>query len=229
MPAPGRSSLSGHPTRQQLDELEALMQRMLALPVNHLEEEPSVVQDSSPPATPSASPRAEESFPAPGTATPATMPVPASQEKHPESVAPVRELKNRPSGAVSLLPSRSPLSPPVEKEPTEGMAVPPSALAPQPPCSTAEFKQPAATETPRRSVQAPSGMEKPVVAWWLLPLFWCNRLFDLATLPLGPLGRWLRNPGGRALLGWSGLLLLVVAAAWLVLLGMGLDLAAWPR
>lgn len=28
-----------HPTRQQLDELEALMQRMLELPVNHLDED----------------------------------------------------------------------------------------------------------------------------------------------------------------------------------------------
>lgn len=31
---------SAHPTRQQLDDLEALMQRMLALPVNQVEGEP---------------------------------------------------------------------------------------------------------------------------------------------------------------------------------------------
>jgi hypothetical protein len=31
---------AAHPTRQQLDDLEALMQRMLALPVNQVESEP---------------------------------------------------------------------------------------------------------------------------------------------------------------------------------------------
>ena len=34
-----RSSATGHPTRQQLDELDALLQRMLDLPVNRLEED----------------------------------------------------------------------------------------------------------------------------------------------------------------------------------------------
>ena len=34
-----RSSATGHPTRQQLDELDALLKRMLDLPVNRLEDE----------------------------------------------------------------------------------------------------------------------------------------------------------------------------------------------
>jgi hypothetical protein len=34
-------------------------------------------------------------------------------------------------------------------------------------------------------------------------------------------GHWLRAPGGRALLGWAGLLLLVAAVAWLLLDEMG--------
>ena len=37
-----RYSALDHPTRQQLDELDALMQRMLALPVNPMEEPPDV-------------------------------------------------------------------------------------------------------------------------------------------------------------------------------------------
>jgi hypothetical protein len=40
---------------------------------------------------------------------------------------------------------------------------------------------------------------------------WCNQRFDLWTMALGPLGRWLRAPAGRRLLGWTGLLLLAVA------------------
>jgi hypothetical protein len=235
MPTPGRSSLSGHPTRQQLDELEALMQRMLALPVNHLEEEElKTAQDSSSPATPSVSPRVEEAGPArQGPARQAgpttTMPARESQGARLEFVAPSPEQKNGPSEAISLRPSLSPPAFPVEKKPEESTAGPLSAPAPQPLRSTAERKPQVAPETPRRLAQSSGETEKPVVGWWLLPLFWCNRAFDLATLLLGPLGRWLRGPGGRALLGWSGVVLLILTAAWLVILGMGLDLAAWPR
>jgi hypothetical protein len=39
-----------HPTRQQLDELEALMQRMLELPVNHLDDDARPPLDNIPPA-----------------------------------------------------------------------------------------------------------------------------------------------------------------------------------
>jgi hypothetical protein len=55
---------SAHPTRQQLDDLEALMQRMLALPVNQVDDEPasdvsndpgSIAAEASPPVQPPAS------------------------------------------------------------------------------------------------------------------------------------------------------------------------------
>lgn len=39
-----------HPTRQQLDELEALMQRMLELPVNHLDDDATPPLDNALPA-----------------------------------------------------------------------------------------------------------------------------------------------------------------------------------
>jgi hypothetical protein len=42
MPTPDWPHLAAHPTEQQLDELEALMQRMLALPVNSAEDPPLV-------------------------------------------------------------------------------------------------------------------------------------------------------------------------------------------
>ena len=37
--SPRSSGSSGHPTRQQLDELDALLQRMLALPVNQADDD----------------------------------------------------------------------------------------------------------------------------------------------------------------------------------------------
>jgi hypothetical protein len=54
-----RSSATGHPTRQQLDELDALLKRMLDLPVNRLEDEadaapPAPAAEAAPPPPPSA-------------------------------------------------------------------------------------------------------------------------------------------------------------------------------
>jgi hypothetical protein len=59
------------------------------------------------------------------------------------------------------------------------------------------------------------------VAWSLRPLLWLNDAFDYGTAWLGPIGRWLHAPGGRALLGWTGFLLLAAAFVWLILDGMG--------
>lgn len=47
-----RPTGAAHPTRQQLDELEALMQRMLELPVNHLDEDGAPRPDEDPSAAP---------------------------------------------------------------------------------------------------------------------------------------------------------------------------------
>jgi hypothetical protein len=51
----------------------------------------------------------------------------------------------------------------------------------------------------------------------LLPIVWLNRAFDRTALGFGPPGRWLRSPGGRNLLGASGLLMLAGSVAWGVL------------
>ena len=46
MPTPERPVLPDHPTKHQLDELDALMERMLSLPVNDLDEAPSLPKES---------------------------------------------------------------------------------------------------------------------------------------------------------------------------------------
>jgi len=60
----------------------------------------------------------------------------------------------------------------------------------------------------------------PRLASPLRPFLWVNVGFDRGTAWLGPVGHWLRAPGGRTLLGWTGLLLLAAALAWLALDGM---------
>jgi hypothetical protein len=54
--------------------------------------------------------------------------------------------------------------------------------------------------------------------WWLLPLRFTNGIFDVLTQLLGPLGSWLRQPSGRTFLGWLGLALLLAAIALQVVL-----------
>jgi hypothetical protein len=51
---------------------------------------------------------------------------------------------------------------------------------------------------------------------------WSNRVFDRWTVRMGgAFGRWLRGPQGRALLGWTGLILLASALAWGMIDWMG--------
>jgi hypothetical protein len=68
----------------------------------------------------------------------------------------------------------------------------------------------------------PIAESKPPRPWPLLPLVWFNAAFDVTLLPWGPLGRWLRGPSGRALLGTVGILCLLAAAALVVA-----DRAGW--
>jgi hypothetical protein len=158
------------PTRQQLDELDALMQRMLALPVNPLDYSPGSTADANTPASP-VSPRDD---------APAAEPVPLLQQ------------------------------PPLAESPSP-MPVVRSVLL----SDAGPRLQPSIALPPFRGVSG-----KARVSWPLLPLFWCNRVFDACTSWLGPLGRWLRAPSGRSTLAWLGALLLIAALTWLAVQGM---------
>lgn len=171
------------PTRQQLDELDSLLQRMLALPVNQLEDDFGSSD--------------------PGPAVPLPAPV----------APPVVAGPTSPSASVSRPPNPSP-PPPGEKrtEPADR----PSQPAP-------------ATEEARPDIRrghghrlAPAG--RLPAGRWVRPLVWGNRVFDRWAARLGRPGHWLRQPRGRTLLGWTGLLFLA-AALTLVLL----DWIGWAR
>lgn len=183
-PAP-RPPAPVDPIRQQLDELDALLQRMLSLPASPAEAE----------------------------AAPAPEPPPAADALAPlpPPLPPPRTVP--PPPPVFLAPS--PASPPPWTDP-----IPPTTRAAEPP-------RPPVPPTPAAPPLSPAPAPLPLTlrpSPWLAPLLWLDRGFEAAVGPLGPLGRWLRKPGGRAVLGWAGVLCLAAALA-LVLL----DWLGWTR
>jgi hypothetical protein len=174
------------PTRQQLDELDALMQRMLAIPISATDE--PAPEDLPPPIRQAAPPA--EILAAPISAIP-----PVRRPR-----VPSRPARNWTSGAT---PAPAGLQANAEVGPVKE-AAPVAAQVP----ALAENRP---APLPVRPKIAAS---RPKISLWLRPLVWCNRAFDLGTVLLGPLGHGFRRPAGRSLLGWTGILLLLSAAAW---------------
>jgi hypothetical protein len=56
-----------------------------------------------------------------------------------------------------------------------------------------------------------------------LPLVWFNAAFDVFLTPLGPAGRWFKDPRGRSFLGFIGVMCLAGAIALAVADGIGLN------
>jgi hypothetical protein len=207
-------------TRHQLDELDALLQKMLNLPVLP----PVHAGAPETTGTPDAA-SVERTAEIPGPRQLSADPEPESLS----SVAPTSESAasvgpNFGCGGENALPTVGPVTqtraddpddvfspscaphtsepvPPLEgrsREPTVPLEIPP------PPARIAQVER----ITHGHLIRFP-------VPWRLLVAV--NQLFDAFTYPLGPPGRWLRGPSGRACVGWAGVTLLVVAAAWTLL------------
>jgi hypothetical protein len=229
-------------TRQQLDELDALLQRMLSLPLS-----------SADPATLKAPSTSAEAFaPLPPTlpAMPAAPPRSSShagvQAWRVETVPPVAQLMGSAPGQDELPladPVDSPAVPPYAPPPPQprfsvpqipsanpqGQAASPSVPYPfmavygqsgQVPASAQEAAIPAPQWQSPKAVVEPG---TPFILWPLVPVNW---VFDLFTHLLGPLGFWLRRPSGRTALGWLGILMIVGAVGWAVADWYGMD---WTR
>lgn len=170
MSASGRSSRqpADSPIRQQLDELDALMQRMLALPVD------ASAATQQPPAV-TAGPSADAMFEVP------------ADPLHDSILSPDFLALPEISPAVELQ-----TLDPLESDRPE-------------PDNVNTLVQPT----------------KVIVAWWLRPLWLVDHSFDLASSPLGPVGRGLRSAWGKGLLGVTGLACLVTAVVWLLWEGLG--------
>ncbi len=291
-----RSPSSVHPTRQQLDDLDALLKRMLDLPVNRLEDEAEEVEDAAPPAAearpgqetvPQQRPPTPASAPAPMRGphrSPRALPLnseaaalpsfeyntphadeadlkprviivaPNAPENETNSTAegaayapphPAAETQadGRPEDWVPLATSWRPSSrtwkplteawqqaqradkEPERQELKETGAEQALVSAPAPTVQLENQSAPSVAPspsnvgplgfgdskpTPRATSPAAASERTPAYLW---PLVGFNAAFDLCLGPWGPIGRWLRGPNGRALLGILGLVCLTAAAA----------------
>lgn len=203
-----------HPTRQQLDELEALLQRMLALPVNQLEGEtgnlslPALAPIDMPPDWDNG----DSAVLSTETARQARDKATATKVDRPEDGV-------RPSAGAQL--GNDSIRTDEVNRPEGERA---SRRWPEPDASQ-NGGAPAANLT--IATQSATGERPwyPIVArripWSLRPLVWSNRAFDRCAGHLGASGRWLRGPRGRTWIGWSGVALLASAVAWAWLEWMG--------
>jgi hypothetical protein len=222
-------------TRQLLDELDALMQRMLALPVGDLEEARSPGSaGTSVAAAPEESRMAAstaESHPA-AAATEYQEPAPASyqydeandeepsDELSPEHEQSLPEHEAQPDGVDSGESAATTAESPASREPHEQeertSRLRPvseevlSALATQPAGLSPDMLGKGSALLSARVQRTPI---------YLWPLALLNRVFDLLTYLLGPFGAWLRGSGGRTFLAIVGLVFLLAA--------VGLQLLAW--
>jgi hypothetical protein len=191
-------------TRQMLDELDALMERMLALPVNDLDDPPAAPSPLSAKVTIVEAPAPEKlpppvppPVPSPGKVLVGRLSAPPSynteiEEEKPRPKKKPKESRPKNEEIVEKQPNlwEEPL-------PTPDEILPPLVVKPVP---VEELRLP----RKRRSFSN----------ILLQPLLGINYAYDRATVLLGPMGRWLRGARGRKCLGLIGLGLLTLAALW---------------
>jgi hypothetical protein len=236
--AKSRPADAPNPTRQMLDELDALMERMLTLPVNEPEEERTKEKRPERPAM-AATLTMVETPPPP----PSAPPAPETKILVGRVTTPSYTAPEEPAAADA---GSFPVGPDYRGEATGYSQAPPLPDAPAYVDAPAYADAPAYTDAapyleecalpaqspwrPSESNQAettPSEQALPISehhipdrrslgSVLLQPLLWINGVYDRWTSWLGPLGRLLRSPRGRAVIGFVGLTLIGLAIAWSV-------------
>lgn len=173
-----------------LAELDVLLERMMALPVNELDEErPPERQPEKPPEH---------------------LPVVTVSEAIPESPLPSS------APPADDLYVQSILHPQIEElpysRPPEPVAVFHSAEPELPVLDAASSPDLPVAPPVRKPVSDPKPIVEPEYSVWSLPARLCNDGYDRVTGFLGAPGRWLQGPSGRTLIGLAGLLMLLVVA-----------------
>jgi hypothetical protein len=204
------SPASSLPTRQQLDEIDALLKRMLTLP-------PLPGEAAEPP--PPALPAAPMTYPAPS-----VREVPPPRDPSPGEPV-VREWR------VEWPQAPAPQPASVVAWGSPAPAGPPSVVGSDPfpvAAPVAANHLPFAVEVPVGPAlipgQPPPSTVEPPDSLPVQFLVLVNGTFNILTYLLGPLGTMLRGPG-RAALGWCGILMLLAAAVWTAGEWAGYD---WP-
>ncbi|HEY2784992.1 MAG TPA: hypothetical protein VGJ05_08460 [Fimbriiglobus sp.] len=231
MPAPAVSP--NDLTRQQLDELDALLQRMLSLPLNKPAEAAPPSRLPDPPVPDPVPPR-----PVPRTDPPASvrtphLPIPPSRPE------PVVMAATVPAVAVAEMRSFTPPAPKAfdfpsparlfgPPTPDTGVLPPTEKVAPFDPVSVSlpspvEDDSDAVVLTPIEPATPTPGV--PIAHW---PLFGINWLLEQILGLFGPPGRAVCSPAGKMVVGWAGVLLLFAAGVWAAR-GMGWLQFSWPR
>jgi hypothetical protein len=193
-------------TRQQLDELDALLQRMLSVPLSPADT--PMPAGALPAPTPPASPGWRADAPAP-----AAAPLPHVQLPDPPSSVALQPAVSAPPVPAPKpappAPKPAPAPPPVAAAPTpKPVPKPPApAPAPPPPKAAAPVAVPAPPPAPASESAAPP------VAIQFLPFVLLNVIFDFVCGLFGPPGRLLRSGFFKHLYGLAGLALLAYTAA----------------
>ena len=203
-PAKPNSSLQS--TRQLLDELDVMMKSMLELPAGEAAEiddhttstltEPLSKDFEEPDEL-----LGEESFPD----LPPTPEFPGYQhEPEPEPKQEQQPPKRESSASAKVMAQtlvdqgKEPASESGDSQPNNPTVAKPKTLRDRPALNSPLIQ-------PRRR-------------WWYWPLNTINLAFDAVTYLFGPLGKWLRKPGGRTAVGWLGVVFLLTAVVWQVLM-----------
>ncbi|MFO0876779.1 MAG: hypothetical protein U0840_05345 [Gemmataceae bacterium] len=138
--------------------------------------------------------------PMPSMAMPRSIPMP----EPPRPSAP----PTYPGAGMPVFPTLAPAETPRGLPPVNFPAMPPASVEPAP-----------APNKP--AVEAPRKSAVPLALW---PAVLFNATFDVCLLPLGPVGKWFKEPTGRGVLGTIGLLAVVAALALAAADGIG-----WTR
>jgi hypothetical protein len=202
--------------RQQLDELDALLQRMLNLPIHQADEpaDPTAQRPRFNTADPSPTP------PPPVGKRPAMRLLDGSAPVPPPTAAPAgwdqhwninlnpqqgSSVFNRNTAAAPRAVAPEP-APPVWRAETVAFPEPAAAAAPPP--------QPDGTPIPTPTAHRPRPMAAEPPSLVLMPVVALNRIFDGIVVHFGPPGEWLCTRAGRTVLGLAGLAMSAGSAAW---------------
>ncbi len=227
-------------TRQQLDELDTLLQRMLSLPLSKPEPPAPAVPPPPLPDLPLPAPRSA-SVPMPRLApeppaardpepqfAPSFLPFTPPPRPAPAALPPSVELSYPdPSPAIDFVPAGTLRGVDAPALPYDFRRADPAPLPPPPPPfdmpDVNPFATPAAAVPPETALPKVAHLPVPVFLW---PLFTLNWLLEFVLGWFGPVGAFLTRPATKWVLGWAGVLLCVGAG---VLAARGMGWVAWPR
>ena len=228
-------------TRHQLDELDALLQRMLALPLNggagpSVEAKPPSAATKwriDPPHAAPSLPLTLQALQAPqvvpeaiaAAVVPPSMPVSYSIPARPPKVEATAEIVERPSTLPLFGPPPRIASPDAEPRTLRGVDAPPVVAKPMTAASMSVAAPIELVQVPAdasfAAAQAEITAPVPVLAW---PLFAFNWILETTLSLFGPLGQGVTAPAAKNLLGICGLFLLAAAGLWCA---RGMGYVAW--